>query len=418
MSYRRLQRLAPLGHLAGSTHSDVVAAEIERLADQPNDLGSWLSSVVIRIHTAPHSDLEPIVQQVLVEGLLPTLPDAAVQLIELDTAVSFRVAALRALLYIAESPDAPTQAPRSAGLTFASAEGLTGDLNVGLAAYLSPLFLSHTPWAWGVSVPRPGGVIVITFGQAIPGRRGEAADVLHLFAPTSTRPTSPARPELGTQQLRAAVRWWVRQLDALLTETLDPANYMTDGKFNTRRAYELHLGVEQLFRTVQSLSTHDRDPIARRTLFFDALDTLEGLTRTALGTRCELTHAERVLDQLEQDLPPDVAPVLLPRAHAAVTALRELQQGFFLQSRLTPDGLRLPNKRGDERTVRLDHATASWLRMLRNAGHGFSNTKERQQDAVLLAAHNGRVPHDLPDLAYLYLLDLLTHPTKLQSQPT
>jgi len=196
----------------------------------------------------------------------------------------------------------------------------------------------------------------------------------------------------------------------LLIETFDPANYMFEGEFQTTRAYERHLGIEQLFRTVQSLSIHDRDPIARRALLFDALDTLQGVGRTSFDTRCQLKHAEGTLQQLENDLPSDVAPVLLSRARAGVAALRELQQGFFLKSRLTSDGLRLPDKNG-ERVVPLAEAAASWLRMLRNAGHGFSSAKgQEKRDAVLLVAHDGRVPHDLPDLAYLYLLDLLAHP--------
>lgn len=409
----RLRRLAPLGHLAATTPAELVRAELDRLSDHHDDLGSWLSYVTIKIHAAPHAELERVTHETYVENLLPNLPASAMQLIELDTAVSFRVAALRALLFIAEHGDGvPTQAPD--GLTFASAEGLTGDLSVGLSAYLSPLFLSHTPWVWGMGIPRPGGVIVVTFGQAISGRRGQAADVLQLFSPTTARPTALQRPTLTASQLRAAVRWWVARIDVLLVVVFDPSRYMGKQIFDARRAYEVHLGVEQLFRSVQSLSIHDRDPIARRTLFFDALDTLSGLTRTPPDRLYELTHAETVLNWLTDHLPSKVAPVLLPRAAAAVDALRQLQAGFFLDSRLTDGGLRLPNKKGGERTVGLDAATAQWLRMLRNAGHGFSSSSSRERDSVLLVAHDGRIPHDLPDLAYLYLLDLLCHPHRLQ----
>jgi len=412
-AFRRLRRLAPLGHLAATTSAELVQAELDRLANHDNDLGAWLTYITIKIHAAPHWGLERVTQETYVHNLLSSLPTAAMQLIELDTAVSFRVTALRALLYIAEYGDGvPT--PAAEGLTFASAEGLTGDLNVGLAAYLSPLFLSHAPWVWGMSIPRPGGVIAVTFGQAISGRSGQAADVLQLFSPTTGRPTPPQQPGLAPPQLRAAVRWWVTQLDALLVDVFDPARYMVNQNFDTRRAYEMHLGVEQLFRTVQSLSIHDRDPIARRTLFFDAIDTLSGLTRTQPDSLYELTHAQTVLDRLTDDLPPDVAPVLIPRAAAAVDALRQLQAGFFLGSRLTDGGFRLPNKQGVERIVQLDAAAGQWLRMLRNAGHGFTRPRSGERDAILLVSHNGQIPHDLPDLAYLYLLDLLCHPQRLQ----
>lgn len=57
--------------------------------------------------------------------------------------------------------------------------------------------------------------------------------------------------------------------------------------------------------------------------------------------------------------------------------------------------------------------------MLRNAGHGFGSPTQRNEarDAALLVAHDGRVPAELPDLAYLYLLELLAHPERLRRAP-
>src|ERR1035437_9037180 len=123
--------------------------------------------------------------------------------------VKCRVAAQRGVLYVSGSPSNAISRPsESESLTFESAEGLTGDLSVGLSAYLSPLFLSCAPWVWGISVARPGGVIVLTFGEAIIGRRGEAGDALQLFSPHSAHHTAPPRPALTSELLRAAVRWW------------------------------------------------------------------------------------------------------------------------------------------------------------------------------------------------------------------
>lgn len=107
--------------------------------------------------------------------------------------------------------------------------------------------------------------------------------------------------------------------------------------------------------------------------------------------------------------------MLLPRAERAVAALQQLQDGFFLPSRVSSRSIRLPDSNGVDRAVPLESAAASWLRVLRNAGHGFgSRPKVKARDEALLVAHDGSVPTDLPDLAYLYLLQLLARPDLLR----
>ena len=179
-------------HLVPAIDLEILAAEHQRLATRQDDVGAWLSSVVLSILAAPQEDLEQVVQNALVQELQPTLSNAAVQLIELDTVVSFRVVALRALLYVSESPaNAISQPSESESLTFQSAEGLTGDLSVGLSAYLSALFLSCAPWVWGVSVARPGGVIVLTFGEARLLRRCNSSPRIAIVPSRPHVPISP-----------------------------------------------------------------------------------------------------------------------------------------------------------------------------------------------------------------------------------
>ena len=166
---------------------------------------------------------------------------------------------------------------------------------------------------------------------------------------------------------------------------------------------------------MQSLSALDRDPHARRVLMMDTLDTLEGLRLLKFDTMTKLPVARQALAELETFLPSDVAAVLLPRARQAVDALERLQHGFFL--RTEGAGLRLPDKRSGERVVSLADATALWLRVLRNAGHSFDRaSKTRDRDEALLLAHGGSLPHELPDLAWLYLLRLLARPERLRGR--
>lgn len=135
----------------------------------------------------------------------------------------------------------------------------------------------------------------------------------------------------------------------------------------------------------------------------------------AFDRMCELACSRQVLVEVEDALDPAAGRVLLPRACAAVTALEKLQRGFFLPSRLVAGGLRVPDKRGNENVISLEKAAAAYLRVLRNAGHAFGGRSgQRVRDEVLLMSHNGDLPVDLPDFAYLYLLCLLARPHDLQ----
>jgi hypothetical protein len=96
--------------------------------------------------------------------------------------------------------------------------------------------------------------------------------------------------------------------------------------------------------------------------------------------------------------------------------LRAVQDGFFLPSRVTATGVRLPHRDGTDRTVTKEEAAAQWLRVLRNASHGFRGQDDRDhaRDEALLMSHNGQLPDDVPLLAYLHLLHLLAEPRQVE----
>lgn len=56
-------------------------------------------------------------------------------------------------------------------------------------------------------------------------------------------------------------------------------------------------------------------------------------------------------------------------------------------------------------------AVTEWLRLVRNSLHGFE--KPSPKDRALLAAHVGNIPGDFADVAWLHILDIVTHPEKL-----
>jgi hypothetical protein len=419
-AYSRLSRLPTDAALFRGVSYEHVQAELDRMgSERAGGLALLMSSVTLATGTAAPDQLAAIVQQVLRDYLLPILPEAAAYLVEVDGALGKRYGATRLLLQV-QDDEAMTlrpPCPRGNEPVFNSARGLFSDTSLGLGAYLSPLFLALSPWVWAAPAKRPGGVVIYTFGRTVVGRRGEASELLQLFFPDGMMESGP-QPQVSPGDIGAALTWWTEALDRLFTEVTDPVRYAgDDGKYSVKRNFEALLSIEQAFRNVQSLSANARDSHVRRILLFDTLDTLEGLRSPDFARMCELSYAQRALDEVTCLLGPAAGRVLLPRARQAVTALQKLQQGFFAPSRLQDGGLRVPDKRGVERVMSLEKATAAYLRVLRNGGHAFGG-RPLPGDGVLLMAHSGDVPVDLPDLAYLYLLHLLARPQDLRRRTT
>ena len=415
-AYSRLSRLPADAALFRSVPYERVQAELDRMSSQQSgEFAARMSAVRLATRTAAPDQLAAIVQQVLRDHLLPVFPQAAVYLVEVDGALGKRYGAIR-LLRQTEDDEAmylrPPQPEKLEGV-FNSARGLFSDTSYGLDAYLSPLFLALSPWVWAVPAKRPGGVVIYTFGRPLAGRRGEASELLQLFSPDGQAEGGP-QPQVSSSDIDAALTWWTEALDRLFTEITDPVRYIgDDGTYGVKRNFDALLSFEQAFRNVQSLSAHARDSHVRRILLFDTLDTLEGLRRPDFSRMCELSYAQRALNEVAQVLGPGAGRVLLPRARQAVAALQQLQHGFFARSRLQDGGLRVPDRGGVERLMSLEKAVAAYLRVLRNGGHAFGG-RPVPGDGVLLMAHNGEIPVDLPDLAYLYLLHLLACPQDLR----
>ena len=134
-------------------------------------------------------------------------------------------------------------------------------------------------------------------------------------------------------ELRLALtRRFVKLLWPLLVKLAEEASPRIRTQPNPEARKAL-LSIEQAFRNVQSLSAHARDSHVRRILLFDTLDTLEGLRSPDFARMCELSYAQRALDEVTSLLSPEAGRVLLPRATLAVDALKQLQDGFFVPSR-------------------------------------------------------------------------------------
>jgi hypothetical protein len=376
-------------------------------------------SAVLATQSIRDEALPAQVQDVL-RNSVGALPDMECYLLRFSPEIAQRYAGVRLLLQTEDDPALLARRPEAGSdqMIFSSGRWLFTDTVFGFSAYLAPLFTSLSPWVWAVPVPRHGGVIVYSFGQALIGRRSEASELLQLFLPIG-RLSATTAPSIGPRDIESALRWWAEHLGALFNEITDPVRYQNeDGTFNSVRNFETLLTFEQVFRNAQVLAANDRDPQSRRSLMFDLIDSIGGIRRPDFDQMCELSTADTALEQVNAALGSNAARAILPRAQAGRDALERVQDGFFLPSRVSDAGVRMPNRDGTERDVTRASAAAMYLRVLRNSGHSFGSSGARQsglaRDRALLISHDGRLPVDLPDLAYLYFLRLLARPEDLR----
>jgi hypothetical protein len=213
-----------------------------------------------------------------------------------------------------------------------------------------------------------------------------------------------------------AIGWWTDALNKLFGILADPAVFRdAHGYYNAAAQLEAFLTIEQLFRRVLSIQASHHDQQARRVLLFSVLDTLHQLTGRNFEAHCTLSYAQKVLDRLRQILPTDAKDLLLHRAQHSVSALRQMQQGFFMN--VSGSHISVPGPATDNLDLSLDDAVAHYLKLLRDAnhGHGAVSPNKVGRTRSLLAMHDGHVPEDVGWLAYLYLLDVLTQPDILKN---
>ena len=298
---------------------------------------------------------------------------------------------------------------------FASSEGLYEGIYT-LDAYIGPLLGALTPAVWSFHASRMLGTIVYTLGQPISGTTGTASELLHVL-PHQANHEITRIPRLSPGASAAAIDWWADKLNDLFALLGDLAVF-TDRQGLYVPAKHLHalLTVEQLFRRVASVQTSHRDANARRILIFTVLDTLERLTGRDILALCSLSFAQKTYAALADNIPAAAAEVLLPAAHRAVIALEKLQDGFFITRHAKKSHVEWTDPRTGPTRVTPAEAAAQYIKVLRDSTHGHGSNRVNQvaRTNALLTHHNGKIPHDIALLGYLYLLDLLNRPGDLR----
>lgn len=416
-AYWRLEnRLSELDEM----HEEHAAAIAERTHQRyakvyPEELTARLASFQVKTMGASSASQLPALAAEVMDVWLdtPSLQHRAMFLIEADQTLRSRYGVARALLHTgAAAPD-----PDDGGLAFASARGLLQDIDIGLSPYLAPLLTSLSPFLWGVTAPRAGGVVVISFGAALLGRELVSSELMEsAVRGGGFLGDAPDVDGLHPSAFGQALRWWVARLDLVFSHLTDPTNYEVDEFYNPPSAMERMLAFAQLCRSVHTIGTSN-DSHARLLALFHSLDSLAGTTTWLNFDKLTTERTvEKIVADLRTAIPEALHPILLPRVDSALAALRAVQRGFFMRSRLTDAGLVRPDSSGVDTEVPLATAAKEWIRLLRNSQHAYDKTPT-VQDRALLASHDGVVPPRLPELAWIALLAILVHPERLQRRP-
>ncbi|WP_313818242.1 hypothetical protein [Citricoccus sp.] len=411
-AYSPLNRLKRHDGVGGKHLWDVArSAQRQLMEDSSEGIAMTLVGLNLLIPAIPTAqEAASITQRIFTESVLPVDDEASLYLVEVSDHLGYRYTAARMLLATKNNVSAATF--KAEGMVTRSSKGLFPDTSMGLNAYLTCMCACLSPAIWAYPVGRPGGVVLLLFGRARAGQERISRDELHLLAPgRNVAEETPSYPADRTVYVRAA-QWWVGQLDTLFSIVTEPANYVSDGMFDTAQAAERLLAVEQIFRDCQSILTQTQDDHARITLAFTLLKRLEGIFpgydwKKVVGR----TSLEGLVRTLRTDVPAELHGVFLWRAERGVRAIALLEDGFFAPAEEEQGKVPLPDKQGVLIEYERKTAVTEWLQLVRNSLHGFDKPSPR--DRALLAAHDGNIPGDFADVAWLHILDIVTHPEKL-----
>jgi hypothetical protein len=396
-----------------------VDREVRRLLhhddDDPPSTEEYFEAARLLFMCLPDQDFPTWVADTCVPTIAASMPNYRLCLVSYDDQIHTRMAYVRALFSAQHAvewfaPDAPEQ-------QFGALQGLGGQGFQGTTRFIDPLLGAHAPWMFGTGLSRfRSGYAVVLFGAVLPGRLrildSDLLDTLathHLTGDIQVR--APRTPTIAVEDAEAAVRWWTHGLNRLMGHVLDPTLFADQaGWYQPHQHLGQILSVERLFASIVSILVHTgRDEYTRRMHLFEAFDLLDGLSLGGYDRTVDPKLLQEHLDRLKETMPDGPAKVLLPRCERAVDALREFRERFH-PGRLTDQSVNVTGKDGQARVLSKDKATSSFIRVVRNAGHGFRREIEKPASLSLLTAHDGSLPAAISDLPYLHLLRLIAEP--------
>lgn len=353
----------------------------------------------------------------LAETLEAALPTSRLCGLKLSIKVHARLAWARAVFAIQHDEYSIGDGTSFQG--FNAMRGLAGGGLQGSTSFLHPLLAAHAPWVYGVPAARPpNGLLVFLFDQVLPGRSALLHDefltsLTSNYLAGGSLIKAPATPQFTIAEAEAALRWWVVRLNGLLEVILDPTLFSVEGDYDSAQHLGYLFSIERLFSSVTASVVYSgMDEYTRRIHLFEALDVLEGFGVGNYDTTLNPRKLRQHLDSLKESIPDEAKPILLPRCEAAVTGLGRLGDGFH-SARVHDGMVDTPTEDEPALTMSIDRAIPRYLRHIRNAGHSMGEELTKPRALALLASHDGVIPAEISDVAYLHLIRVLADPELL-----
>ncbi|MFJ3908943.1 hypothetical protein [Streptomyces vinaceus] len=394
--------------------SDVVADELNRLRDR-----DALAAEVVRFQLSfPQASTTqlPYVMKAFFTEVAKRLPESELLVVDVASELAVRYTLAKFLLTAELAP------AQLFGDSLPAGRALTTGGIFGAQLFTAPALLALAPYVIGVPASRARVAAVWLFGRPVAGLAFPTDQLIDTVRLAPERFVGPAQrggqnpPTATAEQTIAFFTWWTSQVNKVLAVAIDPVNFAdrNSNVYSPFKHWQYLASIERLFRDVaETLADTEYHETAQLRAAYDALDTLEGMRHGSFDTMVTPSRAARTLQNLRQDLPPDIAAVALPVCERAVDALENVKDGFTRTSNYyTPTGLAgLPGKKGRSMNTTWDQATSLYLRRDRNSAHSFLNMDEWEK--VLLFSHNGTLPRGIAGLAFLYLLELVTRPDQI-----
>lgn len=390
----------------------IATAEIRRLVERPNvTLANLISAAELTFMCSQQDALVEYAELELFARLKASLAEPWAATVDLELSFFRRQSVIRGLFTAADAPDW-LEVP---GVGFEAMRGLAGALTHGGPTILNPLLASQFPWVFAAALGRLGsGMLVLGYGRALAYRDNLRDDDLagvfraELLAAGATHRVPPT-PTLDVVTSLESLRWWIDQTSRLLSIALDPTLFATSGTYTPATHHGFLHALDRLFASVvRILTLTGIDHYSRRIHLFEVLDLIEGLHLGGYDQTLDADLLALQLAALEQALPAHVAMLVVPRCRKALNGLMEMQSGF-VPAAVNGDDVELPKGR-----TKRARAVALYLRVVRNGSHGMLKEMKAVDKRRQLAMHDGSIPDEVSDIAFLHLMRLVTEPDLLQ----
>lgn len=229
----------------------------------------------------------------------------------------------------------------------------------------------------------------------------------------------------ATEQI-VLLDWWISQLNALLVDLLDPANFTVSNDpsspIDPVYALEHHLTISRLLKRLAAVHSVAEGSHAKG-IIFEVADLLDGLMHRTRGSN-DTDHFHLLFD-------PTRGPALL---RGALGHLPEPFRGYFMGlvdtvyaelKNAILNSIWVPGKRvgatvlvrsrdlQTEAPMPEDEFVYRAIRAYRNGHHGYFTQDRETRPSRFLYMLNGNTPDSMSALATLWLLALMADPTSI-----